>query len=258
MPLVSTVPQAPPTNPVRRRGRTCYRSRFALSLIALAVLLVGCASGAATEAERGETRDATRPARVAALQATSVIKRYRLPTATFVPTPPLAKGPTTTLELLPTPTPQPRAASSASGEMVLASFVDPSGAVSSASVGQFDRTTPEIHVLVRFASARPGDRASVVISANGSDVARRDFEAVMAQGTWGDATIALAELRGDGFYSARLLVNNSVVQTRDFTVSLNGGGAAQPVPPTPTPPANGAYAGQGDAEVPIVPATQGT
>ena len=265
MPLASTVPPAPPTEPSPRVRRPSDRRAGALPLFALALLLVGltgCASGSATESERGEARDATRGARIADLQATSVVKQYRLPTATFVPVPSSARGPTTVLELLPTPTPTPRSANSsgastASGELVLASFVDPSGNVPLQSVGRFDQTTPEIHVLVRFADARPGDRASVVISANGSDVARRDFDATYARGDWVDATIALAELWGDGFYTARLLVNNNVVQSRDFTVALNTRGAAQAGPPTPTPSANGAYAGQGDDEVPIVPADQG-
>ena len=62
----------------------------ALALIGVCLLLVGCASGAAREAERDQARDAGFQQRLAAEQATRTVQRYFPNTPTPAPTEPPA------------------------------------------------------------------------------------------------------------------------------------------------------------------------
>jgi hypothetical protein len=86
-----------PTSTRTRSGRTGHREarrpieRYVpatLAIIAAALLLVGCSSGAAREAQRDQARDAGLEQRLAQEQETRTAERYFPPTGTPAPTEP--------------------------------------------------------------------------------------------------------------------------------------------------------------------------
>lgn len=84
MPSAATGHRAPTSERFWTRRRRALLSGWAVSLLLLT--LVGCATGNVDEARIAETREATRGAIVADVQATNVVKEFFPPTATPEPT----------------------------------------------------------------------------------------------------------------------------------------------------------------------------
>ena len=72
------------------RWRIRHAARWSLTALAVCVVLAGCSSGAAQDAERDRARDAGLEDQLAAQQATRTVQRYFPPTGTPAPTAPPA------------------------------------------------------------------------------------------------------------------------------------------------------------------------
>ncbi|HET8524152.1 MAG TPA: hypothetical protein VFL82_13035 [Thermomicrobiales bacterium] len=71
---------------VNRHGPFPRLVQLVCVALLLLALMAGCASGTARDAERAETKEATRPEVVPELQATTIVKRFFPATATPAPT----------------------------------------------------------------------------------------------------------------------------------------------------------------------------
>jgi hypothetical protein len=150
MPSASTGRREPTSERFWTRRRRALLSGWAASLLLLT--LVGCATGDVDEARVAETREATRGAVVADVQATNVVKEFFPPTATAEP----SRTPLPTLATLTLAT-------------QIGSNNQPSNEVESVPQGSSVYAVAEIHNL------QPGQTVIAVwTTSDGSEVGRTE------------------------------------------------------------------------------------